>query len=126
MGQIEQTLLDENGELPQRSGLNWGQRDGREPNQAYIKISSTNYGFFPRDTQFKIITEDGYSFICSIAQENGKAIHTPNDNSEFGRYFREKLGIPLGAPIKTSDLIKYGRTSIHFYKINSNIYKMKF
>ncbi|MFU2090258.1 hypothetical protein [Avibacterium avium] len=126
MEKIEQTLLDENGELPQRSGLNWGQRDGREPNQAYIKISSSNYGFFPRDTQFIIKTKEDYSFICVIAQANGKAIHTPNDNSEFGRYFRKKLGIPLGKPIRTSDLEQYGRTSICFYKIDSNTYQMEF
>ncbi|WP_143531077.1 restriction endonuclease PLD domain-containing protein, partial [Rodentibacter ratti] len=126
MEEIEQTLLDEFGALPQRSGLNWGQREGRRPNEAYIKVSSSNYSFFPIDTQFEIRTKDGHSFICAIAQQGGKAIHTPHDNCEFGRYFRNKLGVPLGSPISISDLTRYGRTSVTFSKINSNTYMMDF
>ena len=36
--------------VPYRSGLNWGQRPGRNPNQAYLKVPSIEQqsGFFPK------------------------------------------------------------------------------
>lgn len=49
LSSVKVTLLDRKGELPQTSGLNWGQRAGREHNQAYIKLPSDIYNtdFFP-------------------------------------------------------------------------------
>lgn len=60
-------------------GLNWGQRLGREPNQAYIPIPIAIHkefpNFFPnRKNEFSVITDNGESFVCVIAQENSKAI----------------------------------------------------
>jgi len=36
--------------VPYRSGLNWGQRPGRNSNQAYLKVPSIEQqsGFFPK------------------------------------------------------------------------------
>lgn len=129
MKKIEQTLLDEHGNLPQRSGLNWGQRAeyNREPNQAYIKYSAKNHPFFPeKGVPFTIKTKDDHIFQCVIAQQGDKAIHTPNNNSEFGIYFRKKLGVPLGQAIQLKDLEVYGRTSITFYKESDDVYLMEF
>lgn len=125
------TLLDRNGQLPQSSGLNWGQRPlyKREPNQAYIKLEADVYrsDFFPpRTLHFTVLTDDGKIMICSRAQENAKAIHTPHDNSIIGRYFRKRLGLASGARVTTEDLIKYGRTDVAFYKINDESYYMDF
>ncbi|MCB9136299.1 MAG: NgoFVII family restriction endonuclease, partial [Anaerolineales bacterium] len=129
---VNLTLLDRFGtSLPQRSGLNWGQRPevGREPNQAYIKLPSSVYNtdFFPdRTIHFTVLTDDGRVLICSRAQDNGKAIHTPHNNSLIGEYFRNRLGVPNGAPVKLEDLQRYGRTDINFYKIDDETYFMDF
>jgi len=125
------SLLDREGDLPQRSGLNWGQRPevGREPNQAYIKLASDIYHtyFFPeRTVHFTVHTDDDKTLICTRAQDNGKAIHTPHNNSLIGEYFRKRLGVAFGDPVTTDDLIKYGRTNLTFYKIDDETYYMDF
>ena len=57
---------------------------------------------------------------------NGKGIETPQDNSEIGRYFRNRLGLANGAYISVSDLKKYGRTDVVFYKLDDENYVMDF
>ncbi len=136
-GQLERlphqriSFLNRYGNLPQRSGLNWGQRpeQGREPNQAYIRLPSSVYGtdyFPPRGEQFTILTDDGRPLVCVRAQDHAKAIHTSLNNSDMGRYFRERLNVPLGAPVTTEDLARYGRTDVDFYKIDEETYYMDF
>lgn len=119
------------GRLPQRSGLNWGQRpeERREPNQAYIRVPApiVRSGFFPsRRERFRIITDDNVEFIATVAQAGAKAIHTPNDNSEFGRYFRRRLGVTHGAPVLLRDLERYGRSDVTFTKVAEGLYYMDF
>ena len=125
------SFLDNNNELPQRSGLNWGQRpeESREPNQAYIRLPSAVYNsdFFPeRRVHFTLLTDDNRVLICSRAQENGKAIHTPHNNSLIGEYFRNRLGLPNGALVRKGDLDRYGRTDLTFYKIDNETYYLDF
>jgi len=125
------TLLDRQGRLPLRSGLNWGQRPEvrREPNQAYIKMPSNVYStdfFPPRTVHFTVLTDDNKVLICARAQDNGKAIHTPHNNSLIGEYFRNRLGLPNGAPVTLADLQRYGRTDVVFYKIDDETYFMDF
>lgn len=125
------SLLDQNGNLPQRSGLNWGQRPelGREPNQAYIRLTADIYrtNFFPPvSVHFTLFTDDGKTLICTRAQQNGKAIHTPHNNSLIGEYFRNRLGVPNGEAVLTDHLNKYGRTDLTFYKIDDETYYMNF
>lgn len=128
---IRISLLDNNDDLPQRSELNWGQRpeEHREPNQAYIRLPSAIYktDFFPDvKTHFTVLTDDNKVLICTRAQDNGKAIHTPHNNSLIGEYFRHRLGIPSGNAVSKSDLVRYGRTNIDFYKIDDETYFMDF
>ena len=136
-GQLERlphqriSFLNRYDNLPQRSGLNWGQRpeQGREPNQAYIRLPSSVYStdyFPPRGEQFTILTDDGKPLVCVRAQDHAKAIHTSLNNSDMGRYFRERLNVPLGAPVTTEDLARYGRTDVDFYKIDEETYYMDF
>ena len=123
------TLLDESGNLPKGpSGLNWGQRSGREPNQAYIRVpSNIQKGFFPsRGYYFSMHTDDGEMFICSVRQDGDKAIQSSQNNSLLGKYFRRRLGVPLGDKVEKSHLEKYGRTDITFYKIDDENYMMDF
>ena len=123
------SFLGNRGDLPQRSGLNWGQRAGREPNQAYIRlpIELTRTDFFPpRGEHFTILTDDNKALICVRRQDYGKAIHTPDNNSRMGLYFRHRLNVPEGMNIRKEDLEHYGRTDVDFYKIDEETYYMDF
>lgn len=125
------SLLDSRGALPARSGLNWGQRPeyNREPNQAYIRvpIDIARRRFFPpRSEDFTVLTDDGKTIVCTIAQDNDKAIESPQNNSMIGEYFRNRLGLASGAPVDTSDLVRYGRIDVVFCKIDPETYYMDF
>jgi hypothetical protein len=117
------------GEVHERSGLNWGQREGRNPNQAYIPVPAeiARTGFFPdRGIHFQLITDDEESFIATVAQDNDKAIETPNDNSLLGKYFRLKLGVEENLLVETHHLTDYGSNAVEITKIHDGLYKMSF
>ncbi len=123
------SILDKKGSMPEVSGLNWGQRDKREKNQAYIRLDSNIYKtkFFPPvGVRFTILSDDNEIFVSTRAQQNGKAIHTPENNSIFGKYFRRRLNVPLGQAITLANMLKYGRTNITFYKIDDESFFMDF
>jgi len=130
------TLLAKNGETGTRSGLNWGQRDGREPNQAYIPLSAPimRSDFFPLignhsgkdNPHFSVLTDDGKNFILRVEQGGNKAITTPHNNSLIGEYFRNRIGLANGAYVWRRDLENYGRTDITFYKLGDEQYYMDF
>ena len=125
------SLLDNNGNLPQRSGLNWGQRheESREPNQAYIRLSSDVYSTDfspPVSVHFTLLTDDGKTLVCTRAQERGKAIHTPHNNSLIGEYFRNRLDVGNGEPVRKEHLSNYGRANVTFYKVDDETYYMNF
>ncbi len=115
--------------VPDRSGLNWGQREGREPNQAYIPIPSTIYrtDFFPdRGIPFMVYTDDGFILDCVTAQDNGKALETYLNNSELGLYFRRRLGMESGKKVLLKDLDNYGRRDVTICKIDDENYFLDF
>jgi hypothetical protein len=123
------TLLARNGETGAKSGLNWGQRDGREPNQAYIPlpVNVARSDFFPLNKrQFSVLTDDGNQLILRVEQQNDKAITTPLNNSLIGEYFRRRIGIANGAYVWRRDLESYGRTNVTFYKLDDEQYIMDF
>ena len=118
---IPLTVMSNNVErVPYRSGLNWGQRPGRNPNQAYLKVPSIEQrsGFFPKKgINFNVICDDGMEMICKRAQGDfGKAIETPQDNGMLGEYFRMRIGVESGEVVLLSDLIAYGRTTVDIFK----------
>ena len=115
--------------IHEASGLNWGQRDGREPNQAYLPIPASIYksDFFPAvGESFVVYTDDGEILHCTRAQENGKAIHTYHSNSELGRYFRRRLGVGDGKFVTLADLDAYGRRDVEICKIDDESYYLNF
>jgi len=131
LSSVQFSLLDRYGNLPQRSGLNWGQRPEyhREPNQGYIKLPASIYNsdFFPqRGVHFTVLTDDDKVLICTRAQDSAKAIETPHNNSLIGEYFRNRLSLPNGALVTTDDLVRYGRDTVDFYKIDDETYFMDF
>ncbi|MGB4610614.1 MAG: restriction endonuclease PLD domain-containing protein [Saccharofermentanales bacterium] len=118
-----------------RSGLNWGQRENRERNQAYIPLprDKAQSGFFPvkkigdeKAPHFTVITDDSKSLVLRVEQDGDKAITTPENNSRLGEYFRNRLSLPNGAPVTKEDLLKYGRTDVEFIKLDDEQYYMDF
>lgn len=129
--QITLSLLTRTGEVGAKSGLNWGQRDGRNHNQAYIPVPVKTHrdypDFFPDvEELFTIQTDDGVEFTCVMAQSNRKAIHTTESNALLGIYFREQLGLPEGTSITLEHLQNYGKTYVTITKIDNLLYHMSF
>jgi hypothetical protein len=123
------SLVTKNGEPGTRSGLNWGQRKGREPNQAYIPLPSriAKSGFFPLEKRhFTAITDDHHQLTLRVEQQNNKAITTPVRNSDLGEYFRNRLGLANGAYVTRDDLTRYGRTDVKFVKLDEETFYMDF
>lgn len=123
------SLLTKKGSVGQRSGLNWGQRKGREKNQAYIPLPAeiARTGFFPpKDQHFTAITDDHKQLTLRVEQQNDKAITTPMRNADLGEYFRNRLGIANGESVAMEDLLRYGRTDVTFYKLDDEQYYMDF
>ncbi len=123
------SFLSKNGEVPATSSLNWGQREKRDPNQAYIPLPSTiaKTWFFPLNKRFfTVVADDGECFIMRIEQANDKAITTPNDNGEIGRYFRNRLGLKEGERITREHFEKYGRSDVTFTKLDDEHFLLDF
>ena len=126
---ITLSLITRTGEPGRHSGLNWGQRPGRNPNEAYISLPSriAKSGFFPLEKRhFTAITDDRHQLILRIEQQNDKAITTPARNSDLGEYFRNRLGLANGAYVTRADLDRYGRTDVVFLKLDEETYYMDF
>jgi hypothetical protein len=129
MQSIKLSLLSISGDVGEKSGLNWGQRDGREPNQAYIPLPAliARSNFFPLEKKhFSVLTDDSKQLILRVEQQNNKAITTPLNNSLLGEYFRNRIGAANGAFITKNDLLNYGRTDVTFYKLDDEQYFMDF
>lgn len=123
------SLLTNTGEPGTKSGLNWGQRNKRNKNEAYIPLPSkvARSGFFPLEKQhFLAVTDDHHTLQLRVEQQNDKAITTPASNALLGEYFRNRLGLPNGAYVHACDLQAYGRTDVAFYKIDEEQYYMDF
>ena len=113
------TGRDERVRVPSRSGLNWGQRPGRDENQAYLPVPAEiqRSSFFPSTgVYFNLMCDDDFEMECVRAQQNGKAIHS-KDNSTIGSYFRKRLGLQPGELIGIHHLQRHGRLWVSIYKV---------
>lgn len=122
-------LLSRSGIVPERSGLNWGQRPRRNGNEAYIAIPIryTREGFFPEiGRPFNVNTDCGKKMTLVRCQQGGKALQSLPHNSLLGLYFRERLGVSSGAPVTKSHLLGYGRTDIEMTRVSAEEYYMNF
>lgn len=122
-------ITERTGEPGTRSGLNWGQRNNRNRNEAYIPLPRevSKSGFFPLNKQhFLVTTDDRHTLLLRVEQQNDKAITTPSSNALLGEYFRNRLGLANGDYISGVHLKDYGRTDVTFYKIDDEQYYMDF
>ena len=116
-------------ETHNRSGLNWGQRPGRNQNQAYIPVPKDirELEFFPnRSEPFTVETDDAQSFVMVIAQDRSKALHTTHSNAIIGAYIRNRIGVASGEYVTGEHLRRYGRTDITFIKIDEEHFFLDF
>ncbi|WP_430410217.1 restriction endonuclease PLD domain-containing protein [Kordia sp.] len=137
------SFLQKDGTLPEKSGLNWGQRkakstnprtgvvkySSRNPDQAYLSIKKTarKEGFLPeRGFTFTMLTDDNVVLDCVVAQGGRKGVQTTNDNSELGRYIRNRLNLANGTFLTADHLIAYGRTDFTLVKINDETFLFDF
>lgn len=123
------SFITRTGETGTKSGLNWGQRNNRNRNEAYIPLPRpiAKSGFFPLNKQhFLVVTDDHHMLQLRVEQQNDKAITTPASNALLGEYFRNRLGLANGAYVSIKDLNNYGRTDVTFYKIDDEQYFMDF
>lgn len=122
-------LILKTGQTPAHSGINWGQRKGRNSDQAYLAlpVALRESGFFPEiGVRFSVVADDGWEVEMSRAQQSGKGVHTPLDNSALGRYLRSRLGLNSGEFVTRQHLESYGRTDVEFSKITDNVYYLNF
>lgn len=124
------SLLDgKTGKTPLRSGINWGQRPDREKNQAYLSIKkdARDEGFLPeKGFTFTLLTDDSVTMDCVVAQDGRKSVQTTRNNSELGKYFRERLGVESGGFVTTEMLEQYGRTDFTLIKIDDENFQLDF
>ena len=122
-------LLDESGNV--QYGLNWGIREKRDHNQAYLQLLPEIWksNFFPtKGIYFLCRTDDGDCFALNRAQKNeyGTAIQTPENNAILGLYIRKRLGLESGVEITKDAIVNYGRCDIEFFKIDNRHYEMSY
>lgn len=128
MEQVKVSLLDKNNEV--QYGLNWGQREKRDPNQSYLQLTTEIYrgDFFPPKGKFFIVnTDDNKTLILTRAQKDlGCALQTPENNALLGSYIRSRLGVPSGQEITKQDILKNGTSYFTFSKIDDMHYYLNF
>jgi len=55
-----------------------------------------------------------------------KQISSFPDKSELGEYIRNRIGVPLGQPVRTHHLVSYGRPDIKVSLLGTGVYKFDF
>jgi len=141
------------GEVPSRSGLNWGLAEGSNvnPEDAYIpirvdhiknylflfppirpKLSSERVRGNPVDV-IEIIWDDGVSMKGRLegsqpidGVKHPKQISSSPTKSELGAYFRRRLGLSPGQQVKRSHLESYGASSVRISLLSDGVYYFDF
>ncbi len=150
------TLLARDGEVQNSAGLNWGQNPNNHTklNDAYIKIRvqdiqnfselfspKQNYPIYKdsrgRKTRhndaIEIIWDDGITMEGLLeGSQPIKGLIYPKQISSFpaksqlGEYLRNRIGVPLGQPVRKFHLEQYGRTDIKISLLGEGVYKFDF
>jgi len=149
------SLLDRNGNIHKRSGLNWMFSRGHvAENDAYIAIrkdyirqypklfppkqdftTMTNVGGRPHrhNDKIEIIWDDNFLMDGLLeGSQDEYGVKYPKQISSFprksimGEYIRNRLGLPLGTFITREHLLRYGRTDIDVSLLDEGIYSFDF
>ena len=136
-GQVSLTLLARGGEVPLKSGLNWGLANANvTPNDAYIPIRQVHLkaGFFHRHgVVYSVRWDDGATMklVAEGTQKlNGKGpfpkqLTSYPDKFVLGAYIRQRLSVPAPDPITKDHLLAYGRTDITVTFEGNDLFRLK-
>jgi hypothetical protein len=140
--QINLSLLDKNGGVHLKGGLNWGFSKGNVClEDAYIPLHVSvfinNPGFFEPigadnrihvtwddNTEMELLLEGRQSNLIN-GQLYAKQISSDEDKSILGNYIRRRISVQ-GRRIILQDLINYGRTDITVTRNSINSYHFNF
>lgn len=150
------TLLGRNREVQNAAGLNWGQNPNNHttPNDAYIALRTSHIRDFPNlfppkqinplevdgrgrmqrhNDSIEIIWDDGLTMegLLEGSQPVEGVIYPKQISSfpvkaELGEYIRNRIGVPLGQPVRRHHLERYGRTDIEVSLLGDGVYKFDF
>ncbi len=117
--------------VPQKSGLNQWNADGRprDENEVYIPVPKYIYKNFPdflpeRKMSFNLHLPNGDVLSAAICQSGGKALMS-NPNSALGKYLlRDVMKIPKGELVTMEKLFELGFDSVVLTKIDDENYKL--
>lgn len=150
------SLLGRDGEVQNAAGLNWGQNPNNHttPNDAYIALRTQHIREYPHlfqpkqvnpqqmdnrgrmqrhNDSIEIIWDDGITMeglLEGSQPVNGmiypKQISSFPVKAELGEYIRNRIGVPLGQPVRRHHLERYGRTDIKVSLLGDGVYKFDF
>jgi hypothetical protein len=150
------TLLGRDGEVQNAAGLNWGQNPKNHTtlNDAYIAIRTSHIRDYPNifppkqinpmdidgrgrmqrhNDSIEIIWDDGVTMEGLLEGSQPvdeiiypKQISTFPVKAELGEYIRNRIGVPLGQPIRKHHLEAYGRLDIEVSLLGDGVYKFDF
>lgn len=113
--------------VPERSGLNHWNADGRPRNfnEVYIPIPAVIHRIFPnylpnRDTYFALITPNNDLLISKVCQDGSKSIMS-HPNSDLGHWLlRQVLNISPGILATYQDLVNRNINSVCIHRLGEN------
>lgn len=147
------TLLGRGREVQNIAGLNWGQNPNNHtnPNDSYIKIRRQDVNNFPKlfppkqdfpirtrgrgrahrhNDAIEIIWDDGTVMDGILfGNQTIEGVVYPKQVGSFpqykimGIYLRERIGVPLGQPIRRAHLDTYGRTNVEVTLLSEGVYR---
>jgi len=121
---FELPLTTRGGDIPSASGVNWGQRERRNPNQAYLAVPAAlgARNVLPGPGQSFLLLAHGEWMNCVRAQQNGKAILSSDDNALLGLALRSLIGVAPGARVEKRHLEAAGRTTVTLKRVSERVF----
>lgn len=95
-----------------------------------IEITSAD-GYPERDSEFTVLTDDGWKFECKVQGDYGKNFRSMHDLRTLGRWIKGRLEragcLQVGQPVTDEVLNKYGRKTLSFKETNdANVWLLDF
>ena len=82
-----------------------------------IEITSAD-GYPARDSEFTVLTDDGWKFECKVQGDYGKNFRSMHDLRTLGRWIKGRLEragcLQVGQPVTDAVLEQYGRKTLSF------------
>lgn len=97
-----------------------------------VSKKTTEFPNYPKkDSEFTVITDDGYTFNCKVSGDFSKNFRSAGDLSILGRWIKGRMenakALTIGEKITKSNFDKYGRDTITLTKTKKeNIWYLDF